>query len=196
MKNPYEVLGVSPNATDEEVKKAYRDLAKKYHPDNYTDPAMAELAGEKMKEINEAYETLKNGGASYSSESSDYARTVYVSVRSLINQQQFAEAEVMIDSISPSERGAEWYFLKGCLLTHRGWFLDAQKCFETACRLDPTNVEYRQALDALSRNASAYSNTWGNAPKNTGKANCMDSFCCAADCCTDLICLDILCDCC
>ena len=56
--NPYEVLGVSPNATDEEVKQAYRQLAKKYHPDNYVDNPLSDLAEEKMKEINNAYDTI------------------------------------------------------------------------------------------------------------------------------------------
>lgn len=56
MRDPYQVLGVPSTATDEEVKKAYRNLAKKYHPDNYHDDPLADLAQEKMKEINEAYE--------------------------------------------------------------------------------------------------------------------------------------------
>ena len=60
MRNPYEILGVDANATDEEIKKAYHNLARKYHPDNYaSNPDMAELAGEKMKEVNEAYEAIK-----------------------------------------------------------------------------------------------------------------------------------------
>lgn len=67
MTDPYKVLGVSPSATDEEIKDAYRKLAKKYHPDQYGDSPLSELAGEKMKEINEAYDTIvsqrKNRGA-------------------------------------------------------------------------------------------------------------------------------------
>ena len=56
MNDPYSVLGVSPDASDEEIKKAYRELARKYHPDNYQNNPLADLAEEKMKAINEAYD--------------------------------------------------------------------------------------------------------------------------------------------
>ncbi|MBP7402748.1 MAG: DnaJ domain-containing protein, partial [Clostridia bacterium] len=62
-KNPYEVLGVRIGATQEQIKKAYRELVKKYHPDKYKDHPLEDLAKEKMQEINEAYETLTRGGA-------------------------------------------------------------------------------------------------------------------------------------
>ena len=58
MTDPYEVLNISSTATDEEVKKAYRELARKYHPDNYHDNPLADLAQEKMKEINADYEEI------------------------------------------------------------------------------------------------------------------------------------------
>ena len=59
MTDPYRILGVSPSASDDEVKKAYRALAKKYHPDNYQDDPVREIANEKMKEINAAYEEIQ-----------------------------------------------------------------------------------------------------------------------------------------
>ena len=65
MNNPYEILGVSPNSTDDEIKEAYRKLAKKYHPDIHPDKVLAEA---KMKEINYAYDTIKTlreSGSSY-----------------------------------------------------------------------------------------------------------------------------------
>ena len=58
MSDPYKVLGVSPTATDDEVKAAYRELAKKYHPDNYANSPLEDLATEKMKEVNEAYDQV------------------------------------------------------------------------------------------------------------------------------------------
>ena len=66
MKDPYQVLGITPSATDEEVKDAYRALVKKYHPDKFADSDLAELANEKMKEVNAAYDEIqkmRNGGA-------------------------------------------------------------------------------------------------------------------------------------
>lgn len=60
MKDPYEVLGISRNASDDEVKTAYRDLSRKYHPDNYQDNPLANLAEDKFKEVQEAYEAIMN----------------------------------------------------------------------------------------------------------------------------------------
>ena len=65
MNEPYSVLGVDSNASDEEIKRAYRELARKYHPDNYQNNPLADLAEEKMKEINEAYDAInkmRSGG--------------------------------------------------------------------------------------------------------------------------------------
>ena len=77
MRDPYEVLGVKPSATDEEIKKAYRELARKYHPDNYQNSPVADLAQEKMKEINEAYEEVqkirKGGGTGSFSSGGGYS---------------------------------------------------------------------------------------------------------------------------
>ena len=80
MKDPYSILGVSPGASDNEVKRAYRELARKYHPDTYQDNPLADLAEEKMKEVNEAYDAItrqrgggegdqSGGGATYQAQS-------------------------------------------------------------------------------------------------------------------------------
>ena len=77
MTDPYEVLNIPSSATDEEVKKAYRDLARKYHPDNYHDNPWADLAQEKMKEINAAYDTIQKQRGSRGGPGQGYARQSY-----------------------------------------------------------------------------------------------------------------------
>ena len=153
MNDPYKILGISQSATDEEIKKAYRNLARKYHPDNYAGTAMADLAEEKMKQINEAYRALTKMRAEGSEkevpEHYDTNTIAYGKIRRMINNGNVNEANAALDYISPTARGAEWNFLKGCILVRRGWYYDAQKYFETACYLDPANKEYNEAAQSL-----------------------------------------------
>ena len=208
-KNPYEVLGVREDATDEEIKEAYRALARKYHPDKYIDEGLKEMATEKMKTINEAYEEIKNiragkssaggsgstgstgstgsyggsgsGGSYGSSGSGDFAE-----VRRLINAGAYMQAERILDAMPADCRGAEWHFLRGCILLRRGWVHDAAKYFDTACRMDPQNAEYRNARLNIERMAQQ-----GSAGRTTGTV-CADDGC---GCCANLMLADCCCEC-
>ncbi len=162
MRDPYSVLGVSPNASDEEVKKAYRELARKYHPDNYLNNPLADLAEEKMKEINEAYDTItkqRSGGYSgsssggygyqqqnYSSASGD---PVYARVRNLINAGDLGQAEQLLYEVG--QKDGEWYFLAGSIAYRKGWLDEAMQNYTRAVQMEPNNPEYRQALSMMQR---------------------------------------------
>ena len=156
MSDPYQILNVAPTATDDEVKRAYRELARKYHPDNYHDNPLADLAQEKMKEINEAYELIqkqRKGSASSSAHSGGYrydtayratsADPLMQRVRAAINGGDVSLAERLLNQAQ--ERGAEWSFLMGVVCSRRGWMDEAKRHFDTACRLEPDNAEYRNA---------------------------------------------------
>ncbi len=192
MNDPYKVLGVSRDATDDEIKKAYRDLARKYHPDNYVNNPLADLVEEKMKEINEAYDTIQKERASghTSSDGSSYSSSAYSDyskVRELINEHRYSEAELILDAVAQNNRGAEWNFLKGCVLIQRGWYYDAQKYLETACYLDPANDEYRNTLNRIKQSTAGYGQSYRRT-QNIGHSPC--------DLCTGLICADCICECC
>jgi molecular chaperone DnaJ len=90
MRNPYEVLGLKEGASIEEIKKAYRELVKKYHPDRYMDNPLSDLAEEKLREINEAYDILiKSGGNGYAQQQSSYQRQQRQQQRQQQQQQQY-----------------------------------------------------------------------------------------------------------
>ena len=196
MTDPYKVLGVSPDASDDEVKKAYRALARKYHPDKYRDSDLADLATEKMKEVNAAYEEIQKmraGGGNSQSSGGSYngnpgagssSDSRFAEVRRLINNNEISRADQILRSMEPAMQNAEWYFLMGCTAYKRGFFVDAQNMLERACSMDPRNQEYRNARDALRAQASGYGSGYRTASRS-------DSSC---DCCTQLICADCCCE--
>ena len=200
MTDPYKVLGVAPDASDDEIKKAYRALARKYHPDKYRDSDLDDLASEKMKEVNAAYEEIqnmrKNGGASSGSSGAGYGgystgtssatgNPKYNEIRRLINASNVPEAERLLYEFHEGDRGAEWNFLFGCVLIKKGQFVDAQRYFDIACSMDPYNNEYKAARENLRRRASGY----GGGYQTSRSGGCCDI-------CSTLICADCCCECC
>lgn len=203
MNNPYNVLGVNPNSTDEQIKEAYRELAKKYHPDNYADNPLREFADEKMRDINAAYDNIMNsrrGGynnanQTYSNTNNNYAKSNFADIRALIQANRLVDAEELLDGVPLSNRDAEWYFLKGSVFYSRGWLEDAQNHFSTACRLDPNNAEYRAALNRMGWQRKGNMGGYGQGQYNNPYRNRNAGGCSACDVCTSLICADCCCEC-
>ena len=190
MKDPYEVLGVPRGASETEVKKAYRELCHKYHPDKYMNNPLADLAQEKMKEINEAYDTITKGGAKtashnqgsyYGGNSGDAG---FARIRQMIRMGQIQEADNALEATS--NRTAEWYYLRGVVASRRGWMDEARQNFQIAMSMDPGNMEYRSAFQSVN-GATAYSYRQQRQPASTDG-------CC--DLCAQLMCMNLMCNCC
>ena len=157
--DPYKVLGVTPQTSDDDVKRAYRELARKYHPDNYINNPLADLAEARMKEINEAYDQIMNersgktAGASggqqqYGGQQRSYTganAALYSQVRQAINQGNLGMAEQLLQRAAG--RDAEWFFLMGTVYYRKGWYDEAARSYTQACQMDPSNLEYRTALN-------------------------------------------------
>lgn len=189
-RDPYTVLGVSPGADEEEIKAAYRKLARRYHPDHYAgDPVAARQAEEKMKEINEAYDILTRKGSAGGAAS-------FADIRQKINSGLFADAELQLDRMPDAARTAEWHYLKSIVLMRRGWQNDAMREIETACMMDPANAEYARARDMMQGRFASFGNTYTqsrNGRYDQGPVR-QAGGCSTCDVCTGLMCADCCCE--
>lgn len=199
MNDPYQVLGVPETATDAEVKKAYLNLARKYHPDNYHDNPLADLAQERMKEINAAYDEItkqrngrsnsRQGNAAYGyggtqtwSNQSSSGSSALQQVRMAINGGDLSRAEALLAACT--DHNAEWNFLKGAICYRRGWLDEAKRYYQTACQMEPGSAEYRQALDFMENGGQTAYSPGGS----FGTDLCGGSSFCTRLCCTWMLC--------
>lgn len=169
--NPYQVLGVSRKASDEDVKKAYRNLARKYHPDKYVGSAYAAEAETHMKEINEAYDTIirerkaphkrfnlkglfTEKRRAYEEERERKTQIpqqyednipLYQRIRQTMKQENFSMAAALLQRVG--KRDAEWYFLSGEVYYAKGWYDEADRAYQKACKISADNREYQSARE-------------------------------------------------
>ena len=190
--NPYEVLGVPRNASNDEVKKAYRQLCKKYHPDSYVDNPLADLAEEKFKEVQAAYEQImkerEGGGYSYSTtgqtQSTSQETAELQAARNFINNRRFHEALNVLSNIS--NRNAMWYYYSAIANMGIGNNLVAVDHAKQAAAMEPNNMEYVNFANQMQFRGQQYQNMgYGYGRQSFGTGN----LCC------DLWCMDTMCEC-
>lgn len=175
--DPYQVLGVSRDASDEEIKRAYRRLAKQYHPDR--NPGDQEAA-RKMQQVNAAYEQIKNpekanpsgsgyGGYGYGP-FGGYGNQSYASGDSGDQYQQAAwqyirfrrYAEALNTLNNAPERNARWYYLSALANQGLGNQVTALEHMRRAVSMEPDNYEYLAALERMEHGGTAYQQTAGS----------------------------------
>ena len=191
MFDPYSVLGVSRDASDEEIKKAYRKLSRKYHPDaNINNPNKAQ-AEEKFKEVQQAYEQImkeKEYGTSGNYNSYDgfggfggQSRRTYQDEEAIrrqaaanyIQSRHFQEAMNVLSSLS--QRNGQWYYLSAMANMGLGNNVNAMNDARTAVNMEPDNMQYRMLLQRLEGGGSWYQeqqNPFGGMPVD-GSDYCM-----------------------
>lgn len=193
--DPYKVLGVSPSASNDEVKKAYRELSRKYHPDSYINNPLSDLAEDKFKEIQEAYDQImrqREGGysqtnstyrQSYNTSSSNQDTIEMNAVVNYLNARHYTEALNVLAGIS--NRNARWYYYCAIANSGIGNNIEAVNNARQAVNMEPSNREYSNFLNQLQWSNQRYQSTRYNGGSNYGTGN----LCC------DLWCADTLCEC-
>ncbi len=156
LSDAYRALGIKEGAEVDDVKAAYKSLAQKYGDSQYQTGPLKDEANAKMDEINLAFDTimtnLRTGSASSaysqtqsgsknSSNSSEFSN-----IRNLINHGNSDQALQILNSMPNGNASAEWNFLVGSAYYYKGWVNDALRYFQTAQKMDPTNREYKTAL--------------------------------------------------
>ena len=191
-KNPYDVLGVPQSASDDEIKRAYRELSRKYHPDANVNNPLRDLAEEKFKEVQEAYDTImrerENGGGYSYGYGGGHQNPEMQAVYNFIGNRRFQDALNMLNRMP--NRTAEWYYLSALANNGVGNNVLAKDHAAQAVNMEPNNVQYRQFLNQLSWNSQRYqTNPYG---RGYGSG---DSPCGTGNMCCDLWIADTLCEC-
>lgn len=192
--DPYQVLGIRRGASAEEVKRAYRELSKKYHPDSHMNNPLSDLAEERFKEIQLAYQQImddldKGYSGSYSSSSSSTYSTEdntmeMNNVYQLLLARRYQEAIRSLSAIS--DHSARWYYFSAVANNGLGNKVIAFDHARQAAVMDPSNRDYANLVNQLQFSTQRYQNTGVNYGRsNIGTGN----FCC------DLMCADAMCEC-
>ncbi len=157
MTDPYEVLGVPRDASEDEITKAYRKLVKKYHPDlNPGD----ETAQRKMREINQAYDMIKKGAGSGAGYQGQYAggsgssASPLDSAEAYIMSGMYEQALYILQNIQ--DHSARWHYLSAMAFSQAGYAVTALQHAQMAVRLEPSNAKYQALLQRLSIGQSQY----------------------------------------
>ncbi len=203
MRNPYDVLGITPGATDEEIKKAYRNLSRKYHPDSNVNSAHPEIAEEKFKEVQQAYNQImkeKQQGYGYSSYQqqgygySSYQQQSYQyrdygqnessamqAAANYINSGYFQEALNALEGVPYAQRTARWYYFSAAANQGAGNNIRAMEQIRRAVEMEPGNMEYRQFLQNLEFSGIWYQNMGSSYQRPfSGQTGMCLTLCCVA----------------
>ncbi|MBQ8813234.1 MAG: J domain-containing protein [Lachnospiraceae bacterium] len=190
MIDPYQVLGVERSATDDEIKKAYRKLSRKYHPDANINNPNAAQAEMKFKEVQQAYEQIVReregggrGGYGYSYENRGYSyqgtgddAVKMQAAANYINNRYYREALNVLSQVAVHD--GRWYFFSALANAGLGNNVLAKEQARQALSLEPDNWEYQNLVNRLEGLGSWYSDM-GSMYGHTMQ---MDQSCCSRLC--------------
>ena len=153
----YEILQVSENATDEEIKEAYRTLKMKYNEERWQDGEAGNQAARMLEKVDAAYEEIMRERREKRRE--DGGKSALDEVADLIRAGDLSGAQSKLDGFN--ERSAEWHYLQSVVFYKKNWINESKKQLEIAMQLDGGNPKYREAYEKLRARADYRGQTGG-----------------------------------
>ena len=176
MKSPYDILGIPTNASEEEIKKAYRNLSRKYHPDANVNNPNKEQAEERFKEVQQAYQAIMDeregktngyggfggfggfsgfGGEQRTSSYGDSKEDSYLNAAmNYIRGGDYSSALRVLSDID--NRTGRWYYISAIANQGVGNQATALEHIQIAMRMEPNNMEYQQFYQVMQNGGTWY----------------------------------------
>ena len=195
MQDNYKILGVSNDATDEEIESAYKKLKEKYSRDRFLEGEEGNDAARKLTKLEVAYTEIKEERASFNTEEKGHTRN-YNEISDLIKKGRIEDAQKVLDN--DANRDAEWHYMQSVIFYKKNWVNESKKQLEIAVSLDPHNSKYSTAYAKLKEKTEFNENAFRSNPnqnnyqqnnRQMGGAGTNDccTFC-ATWCCMDMLC--------
>lgn len=196
--NAYEIMGLSPSATKEEIEEKYKTLREQYKKDIYTPGEAGEEASEKLQQLEVAHRDILAGfeekeRAQFAAADEDFSE-----IQNLIVANKLDEAQQKLDD--KVSRSAEWHYVQSILFYKRNWFLESKKQLELACQMEPDNERYKQSLEKLTKILASHTISpdqmrTTSRPMDDGTHIGAGNGTCTGSACTDCLLCNACCDC-
>lgn len=194
MKEYYEILGLNEDATDEEIRVAYRTLKEKYREERFMEGEKGNQAAKKLTQVETAYSEITAYRSRFDEANRDKAN--FTAVENFIKQGKISEAQEELDNYT--ERNAEWHYLQSVIFYKKNWTNESKKQLEIAMNMEPSNSKYSDAYKKLKEKIEFTEKQFksGNADFSGQEQQQTQNMGGCCDMCASMICINLLCNCC
>lgn len=158
-KEYYDILGVSEDATDEEIAESYRNLKKKYNEERWLEGEAGNEAAKMLNKLDVAYQEIMSFRREKARNTS--GKSAFEEIEALIKAGNIQEAQNKLDAFN--ERNAQWHYLQAAVFYKKQWMNECKKQLEIAMQLDPENAKYKTEYERINSKTSASQDNAQNA---------------------------------
>ena len=200
MQENYKILGVSENATNEEIEKAYRELKARLREERFMEGEVGNEAAKKLTQVETAYAEIK--AVREQTKSAEDHVYDFSEVEAFLKDGKINEAQDKLDNYN--DRNAEWHYLQSVIFYKKNWTNESKKQLEIAMNMEPTNSKYstaypklKEKIEFTEKQFKSGNTDFSREQQSAGERQMGGDACSSMmNFCTTLCCMDMLCSCC